>query len=203
MTEQWIIKKQSWAWEKLRKLCDGLMDEIEGRCETSRFYGGGYEDTAPCSLAEVDRRFRGAYCLRHHRSDDRGSMSSSMSNVVGQRGSERTDHTGRYTTSGYEDGTCGSMRTEKQTHKEDWRHATSVLRLGCPFVQSILHLDVLFFTSLKKEIEAYKAFTSSLCPSVWVPPLINNFWTNWYICIKLSMEVMTFKMASTPYFLIP
>jgi hypothetical protein len=30
-------------------------------------------DIAPCSLVEVDRRFRGAYCL-HYRPDDGGSM---------------------------------------------------------------------------------------------------------------------------------
>jgi hypothetical protein len=26
-------------------------------------------DIAPCSLVEVDRRFRGAYCLQHQRND--------------------------------------------------------------------------------------------------------------------------------------
>jgi hypothetical protein len=29
-------------------------------------------DTAPCSLVEIDRRFRDAYCL-HHRPDDEGN----------------------------------------------------------------------------------------------------------------------------------
>jgi hypothetical protein len=29
-------------------------------------------DIAPCSLIEVDRRFRGAYCV-HHQGDDGGS----------------------------------------------------------------------------------------------------------------------------------
>jgi hypothetical protein len=29
-------------------------------------------DVEPCSLLEIDRRFRGAYCL-HHQSDDEGS----------------------------------------------------------------------------------------------------------------------------------
>jgi hypothetical protein len=30
-------------------------------------------DVAPCSHVEVDRRFRGAYCLYHHRPDDGSS----------------------------------------------------------------------------------------------------------------------------------
>jgi hypothetical protein len=30
-------------------------------------------DIAPCSLVEVDRRFRGAYCLLHHGDEDGGS----------------------------------------------------------------------------------------------------------------------------------
>jgi hypothetical protein len=30
-------------------------------------------DIAPCNLVIVDRRFRGAYCLHHHRPNDEGS----------------------------------------------------------------------------------------------------------------------------------
>jgi hypothetical protein len=36
-----------------------------------------FGDVAPCSLVEIDRRFRGAYCLHHH--DDRRQPSSSSS----------------------------------------------------------------------------------------------------------------------------
>jgi hypothetical protein len=44
-------------------------------CEISGSHGGDYEvrvfwDIAPCSHVEVDRRFRGAYCLHHQ--DDQG-----------------------------------------------------------------------------------------------------------------------------------
>jgi hypothetical protein len=31
-------------------------------------------DVAPCSLIEIYRRYSGAYCLHHNRSDDEGSM---------------------------------------------------------------------------------------------------------------------------------
>jgi hypothetical protein len=33
-----------------------------------------FYDVEPCSLVGEDRRLRGAYCLHHHRPDDRGSM---------------------------------------------------------------------------------------------------------------------------------
>jgi len=48
-----------------------------GLCEISDTHGGWYEDDSflghaePCSLVEVNRRFRDAYCLHH--SGDEGS----------------------------------------------------------------------------------------------------------------------------------
>jgi hypothetical protein len=46
------------------------------KSEISGSHGGAYEDDsllgiAPCSFVEVDRRFRGAYCL-YCQGDDRG-----------------------------------------------------------------------------------------------------------------------------------
>jgi hypothetical protein len=38
-----------------------------------------FRDFTPCSLLQVWRRFRGAYCLHHHRPDDEGSKH--LSNV--------------------------------------------------------------------------------------------------------------------------
>jgi hypothetical protein len=41
---------------------------------------GGFWDIAPCSLFEVDGRFRGAYCF-HHRPDDGDSMCTNSGGI--------------------------------------------------------------------------------------------------------------------------
>jgi hypothetical protein len=53
-----------------------IINNIQGEnkvtvCEISGFQGGEYEneDVAPCSMVEVYRHFRGAYCL-HHQGDE-------------------------------------------------------------------------------------------------------------------------------------
>jgi hypothetical protein len=44
-------------------------------------------DMAPCSLVEVDRRFRGSYCLHHKgdRLDDGGSTSRRLHSDISQK----------------------------------------------------------------------------------------------------------------------
>jgi hypothetical protein len=49
--------------------CITLHPNVILLCEISSSHGGEY-DVAPCSHVEVDRRFRGAYCL-HHQGDHR------------------------------------------------------------------------------------------------------------------------------------
>jgi hypothetical protein len=41
-------------------------------------------DIAPCSLVEVDRRFRCAYCL-HHQGDDRRSTYTTIHDTISQK----------------------------------------------------------------------------------------------------------------------
>jgi hypothetical protein len=62
--------------------------------------------------------------------------------------------------------------------------------------------NVQFFSLLSLKWKV-KFFRYPVCLSVCVPPPPNNFWTNWYIFIKFSREVMPLKVTSTPYFLIP
>jgi hypothetical protein len=39
-------------------------------------------DVAPCSLVEVDRRFRGAYCLEHQDDEKRRSASARLQGAL-------------------------------------------------------------------------------------------------------------------------
>jgi hypothetical protein len=62
--------------------------------EISGYHGDEYEDVlwdvAPCSLVEIDRRFRGAYCLHHqgdsHNSNDPSEVSVSCMLNPGMEG---------------------------------------------------------------------------------------------------------------------
>jgi hypothetical protein len=46
-----------------------------------------FRDVAPCSLVEIDRRFRGAYCLHNHRPDEAVSTSETSANFYEITGS--------------------------------------------------------------------------------------------------------------------
>jgi hypothetical protein len=66
--KEYKIRVKEWL---TNKLCCMLRCELDGHLWDSGSHGGKYEvysvfcDIAPCSQVEVDRRFRGAYCLHH------------------------------------------------------------------------------------------------------------------------------------------
>jgi hypothetical protein len=62
---------------------------------------------------------------------------------------------------------------------------------------------IISLLSLKRKVRFMRSpVCLSVCPSVCVSPP-NNFWTNWYIFVKFSRKVMSLKVTSKPYFLIP
>jgi hypothetical protein len=75
-----VILSSSYLQQGLA-LCLGIK-AVERQCETFRTYQTKRSmkmavvwNVAPCSLVEIDRRFRGAYCPHHQgdRPDDEGS----------------------------------------------------------------------------------------------------------------------------------
>jgi hypothetical protein len=43
-----------------------------------------FSDVAPCSLVEIDQRFRGSYCI-HHRGGERRSISARLHGAISHK----------------------------------------------------------------------------------------------------------------------